>query len=63
MLACSRVVTSLAADLPWFVSRPQTRSSSIRKRHSSVLPDAIFIICDGASIEIICADSSEMPRR
>src|SRR5205814_854605 len=60
--ACRRETVSLAAVLPWLVIRFQTRSSSMRKRHSSVLPEAIFIICAGVSEAIMLAVSSEMPR-
>ena len=63
MEACRRETVSFAEVLPWLVMRFQTRSSSIRKRHSSVLPEAIFIICAGVSDWIMFAVSSEMPRR
>ena len=58
MAACRRLVVSLAADLPWLVSRPQTNSSSMRNLHSSVLPAAIFIICAGVSSETVDAVES-----
>jgi len=54
---------SLAAPLPWLVSRFHTMSSSMRKRHSKVLPLAIFIICADVSVPISVAVSSLTPRR
>ena len=49
---------SFAAPLPWLVSRFQTMSSSMRKRHNKVLPVATFIICAGVSEPISVAVSS-----
>src|SRR3989344_1676700 len=62
MEACRRVTESLL-DLEWLVSRLQTRSSSMRMRHSRVLPEAIFRTWAGDREARRSAASSEMPRR